>query len=102
MNDADRKTFEEVWAQKEAEGYQYGHDALEQVHFGFELGLAYAAKLRAEEEPRAWLHWMRGPVRVFFNRDDAMLELARLNREYPNDAAHRKMLELILRNREVT
>ncbi len=31
------KTFEEVWAEKEAEGYQYGEDALEQVRLGWEL-----------------------------------------------------------------
>lgn len=30
-------TFEEVWAEKEAQGYRYGEDALEQVKFGFEL-----------------------------------------------------------------
>lgn len=30
-------TFEEMWAKKEAEGFQYGHDALEQVRFGWEL-----------------------------------------------------------------
>lgn len=30
-------TFEQVWSRKEAEGYQYGEDALEQVRFGFEL-----------------------------------------------------------------
>jgi hypothetical protein len=30
-------TFEQVWAAKEREGYQYGEDALEQVRFGFEL-----------------------------------------------------------------
>jgi|GEM_PF-6244960 len=33
-------SFEEVWAKKEAEGYQYGHDALEQVRFGWELRAA--------------------------------------------------------------
>ncbi len=31
------KTFEEVWAEKEKEGYQYGRDALENVRFGWEL-----------------------------------------------------------------
>ena len=31
------KTFDEVWAEKEREGYQYGEDALEQVRFGWEL-----------------------------------------------------------------
>jgi hypothetical protein len=35
-----RPTFEEVWAEKERQGYQYGHDALEQVRFGWELCMA--------------------------------------------------------------
>ena len=30
-------TFEECWADKEREGYQYGEDALEGVRFGWEL-----------------------------------------------------------------
>ena len=29
--------FEEEWAKKEADGYQYGRDALENVKFGFEI-----------------------------------------------------------------
>ena len=37
------KTFEEIWTQKEKEGYSYGHDALEQVRFGWDL--------RANAEP---------------------------------------------------
>lgn len=31
------KTFEEAWAEKEREGFQYGEDALEYVRFGWEL-----------------------------------------------------------------
>ncbi len=34
-------TFEEAWAVKKAEGYQYGEDALEQVRFGWELRESY-------------------------------------------------------------
>jgi regulator of replication initiation timing len=30
-------TFEQAWAEKEREGYQYGSDALEHVRFGWEL-----------------------------------------------------------------
>ncbi len=30
-------TFEEAWAKKEAEGYQYGHEALDNVRFGWEI-----------------------------------------------------------------
>lgn len=33
-------TFEEAWAEKEKEGYQYGEDALEHVHFGWEICVA--------------------------------------------------------------
>lgn len=36
-------TFEEAWKRKEAEGYQYGADALEQVRFGWELREYHAA-----------------------------------------------------------
>jgi len=32
--------FREAWAKKEAEGYQYGRDALEQVHFGYQIARA--------------------------------------------------------------
>lgn len=31
------QTFEQAWAHKEAEGYQYGEDALEQVRMGWEM-----------------------------------------------------------------
>jgi hypothetical protein len=31
------QTFEQAWALKEAEGYQYGEDALEQVRMGWEM-----------------------------------------------------------------
>jgi hypothetical protein len=33
-------TFDDAWAAKEAEGYRYGRDALENVRFGWELALA--------------------------------------------------------------
>lgn len=33
------KTFEQAWAKKEAEGYQYGSDALEHVRFGWEIAM---------------------------------------------------------------
>lgn len=41
--DAAAPSFDDAWRVKEAEGYQYGHDALEQVRFGWELREAYAA-----------------------------------------------------------
>ena len=36
-------TFEEAWAAKEAEGYQYGPDALEGVRFGWDLARGKAS-----------------------------------------------------------
>lgn len=36
-NPAAPKTFEEAWAEKERQGYQYGKDALEQVRFGWKI-----------------------------------------------------------------
>lgn len=36
-----RPTFEEAWKQKEAEGYQYGPEALEGVRFGWEIRDSY-------------------------------------------------------------
>ena len=48
------KTFEEVWAEKEKEGYQYGSDALEQVRFGWSLGVAEVVKsIRSRARNRA-------------------------------------------------
>ncbi len=52
-------SFEEAWAAKEAEGYQYGDDALEQVQLGWELAQnrgptkalpKHAARVIAEED----------------------------------------------------
>jgi len=45
-------------------------------------------------EPVAWLHWLHGPVRLFLNKDEAMMELDRLNREYPVDEDARQMRPL--------
>lgn len=58
----------------------------------------YALQARAQVQggPMAWLHWLNGPVRVFMNKDEAMMELDRLNREYPLDTDDRKMRPLIL------
>lgn len=56
---------------------------------------ALQARAQVQGEPVAWLHWSNGPVRVFMNKDVAMMELDRLNREYPLDADDRKMRPLI-------
>lgn len=39
-----KKTFEQAWAEKEAEGYQYGEDALQGVHFGWEIAMKAVAE----------------------------------------------------------
>lgn len=41
--------FGKWWATKQAEGYQYGYEALENVRFGFEAGFALAKKRKAIE-----------------------------------------------------
>ena len=51
-------------------------------------------KAQPEQEPVAWLHWLHGPVRLFLNKDEAMMELDRLNREYPVDKDARQMKPL--------
>lgn len=56
----------------------------------------YTTQQPVTGEPVAWMHWLNGPVRVFMNKDEAMMELDRLNREYPVDSGDRKMRPLIL------
>ena len=48
--------------------------------------------------PKAWMLWTNGPVRVFMNKQDAEVELQRLNSIYPNEAKDRKIIELIGEN----
>jgi hypothetical protein len=45
-------TFEQVWAEKEREGYQYGAEALQQVRFGFELARAAQPATAPTYDPR--------------------------------------------------
>jgi hypothetical protein len=47
------------------------------------------------QEPVAWMHWLHGPVQLFMNKQKAMMELDRLNREYPVDNHARKMRSLV-------
>jgi hypothetical protein len=49
----------------------------------------------SKNEPVAWMHWLHGPVQVLMNKDEAMMELERLNREYPSGANDRKMRPLV-------
>ena len=39
--------------------------------------------------------WTHGPVLVFLNKNEADLELDRLNREYPSGFEHRKIRPLV-------
>ena len=55
----------------------------------------YTTPPQPKQEPVAWMHWLHGPVRLFMNKDEATLELERLNREYPVDKDHRKMRPLV-------
>lgn len=56
-----KKTFEEAWAEMEAQGYQYGEDALEQVRFGWNLALGVSdpgAQADVQERvgwPETWM-----------------------------------------------
>jgi hypothetical protein len=54
----------------------------------------YTSPQPIKQEPVAWMHWLHNPVRVFLNKDEAMLELYRLNREYPADSDSRQMKPL--------
>jgi len=51
-------------------------------------------KQSLQVEPVAWMHWLHGPVRLFMNKDEAMMELNRLDREYPVDEGARQMRPL--------
>lgn len=53
------KTFEEIWAQKEKEGYQYGREALEQVRFGWELREGVEPKSGRATWPETWMNVAR-------------------------------------------
>lgn len=45
LNGTGAESFDSAWAEKEAQGFIYGHDALEQVRFGWEIrGSVVSAK----------------------------------------------------------
>lgn len=46
-----KTAFDRVWAIKEAEGYQYGEDALEQVRFGWDLYHEYGVLWPYDDAP---------------------------------------------------
>jgi len=55
-----KKTFEEAWAEKEKQGYQYGADALEQVRMGWELHEgADEPKVGRSPWPTRWMNVAR-------------------------------------------
>ena len=49
VSDDKMLNFKEAWAEKEAEGYQYGHDALEQVRFGWDMRAAVEKRLKIDK-----------------------------------------------------
>jgi hypothetical protein len=50
------KTFEQTWQQKEADGFRYGDDALEQVRLGWDLRENNVQELLRElRECKRWL-----------------------------------------------
>ncbi len=63
--------------------------------FGWWKAMEAQRLAQPKQEPVAWMHWLHGPVRLFMNKDEATLELERLNREYPVDKDHRKMRPLV-------
>ncbi len=60
---ANDRSFDEVWAEKEQQGYRYGQDALEQVRFGW--GIAQEIVLRAIGA----LRWQRNRILPDLGRD---------------------------------
>jgi hypothetical protein len=70
------RTFEQVWAEKEAAGYRYGEDALEQVRFGW--------RLHEEETQFTTYPWVAG----FLNRRYSVVaELKKLAGRKPDPQA---------------
>jgi hypothetical protein len=74
--------------------YQLSNIAVEIEKAANELEAA-AAHPAPVQEPVAWMHWLDGPCRVLMDKDEAMMELDRLNREYPADSHARKMRPLV-------
>jgi hypothetical protein len=70
------RTFKQVWAEKEAAGYQYGHDALENVQLGFRLAVEeYERELTAAQaENEALRKEIEGWKRYKQDIDQCVLE----------------------------
>ena len=47
------KTFEQVWAELEKQGYQYGEDALTNVKLGWRLAIVAVLEAQLEEYNRS-------------------------------------------------
>jgi len=81
----------------EREALKLALEALEESHpeaYRHTITAIKEALAQPEQEPVAWLHWLHGPVRLFLNREEATMELDRLNREYPVDKDARQMKPL--------
>jgi hypothetical protein len=68
---------------------------LQRAHLEVLAELASLKATQPAQEHVAWMHWLNGPCKLYMNKDDAMLELERLNREYPADGHARKMRPLV-------
>ena len=69
------KTFEEAWDEKEREGFSYGHDALEQVHLGWEMRAA-CEKLTPTGERPTWPEvWMNVATEISRRSCDPALKV---------------------------
>jgi hypothetical protein len=62
---------------------------------GYAEGFNDGCKPAPVQQPVAWMHWLNGPCRVLMDKDEAMMELDRLNREYPVASHARKMRPLV-------
>lgn len=92
-------TFEEAWAKKEAEGYRYGRDALENVRFGWEIAhAAHSGEGRSTTDAfRKWLKPGQTPIERLeqeVSDNDALMRL--LAKSRAETAALREVQRLML------
>ena len=59
------KTFEEAWEEKKKQGYQYGGDALENVHFGWKIAEHhFSAEVARLTSALEWFANLVPPIRL--------------------------------------
>lgn len=96
------KTFAQVWAEKEAEGYQYGEDALEQVRFGWDIAASHVEEQR-KAESQTYFEVLKGfEERAAEAREYiAALELVLYKRSHVMEKDMADALEIALKERDV-